>query len=145
MENKDMTRRLTVKGTGNLEFKPDWVEIEIKIDQQAADEIKGNERNLKMRAIILDDKLKPEDFDDLNGLLITRYDEEGNLVREIKDYNLLKGITDRKLRDIIEALIPEGNGSITTRAAAYTCLRRYVQNLGASTNMTCYNKFGKQV
>ena len=44
---------------------------------------------------------------------------------------LVPGMSDRELREIIKRMIPEGNGSTTCRAAAYTKLSRYIVEIGA--------------
>ena len=42
---------------------------------------------------------------------------------------LVPGMSDDELREIIKSMIPEGNGRTTCRAAAYTRLSKYIEEI----------------
>jgi len=73
----------------------------------------------------LNERAKELGYDDCNGLIET-YEEDGYIHRGIKDKTKLKGMTDKEFHAVIEALVPDGNGSTAMRAAAYQGLKEFL-------------------
>jgi len=75
---------------------------------------------------ILNDRAKELGYDDFGGLIETYRDEKGLVRRGVRDKTQLKGFSNEKFKALIEALVPEGNGSTAMRAAAYQSLKKYI-------------------